>query len=117
MLHYCKDIVFETDPLKSCYSYINTYTMKNENYDPKDDQITNDDDAVTNKDGDNNLEKGEQPTDESKTEATDIPTVTPSNDGDPGLGAPPVVKGEQSPVEKGEQSTSNKGQGPAGENL
>jgi hypothetical protein len=92
--------------------------MKNtENTDPKDDQITNDDTAVTNKDGDNNLEQGEQPTAEDKTAVTDIPTVTPGNDADPGLGQSPVVKGEQTPVEKGEENASNKGQGPKGENL
>lgn len=88
-----------------------------ENIDPKDDQITNIDDSVTNKDGDNNLEQGEQSTEEEKTEATDIPTVTPNNDADPGLGQPPVVKGDQTTPEKTDPNASNKGQGPKGENL
>jgi hypothetical protein len=72
--------------------------------DPKDDKITNKDDAVTNKDGDNNLEKGEQPTDQKKPDKERVPTVTPDNDnGDPG---PPA-----------EESSSNKDGGPAQENL
>lgn len=75
-----------------------------ENNNPKDEQITNDDTAVTNKDGNNNLEKGEQPTEQKKPDAERVPTVTPDNDsGDP---SPPK-----------QENTSNKGQGPAGENL
>jgi len=72
--------------------------------DPKDDKITNKDDAVTNKDGDNNLEKGELPTDQKKPDKERVPTVTPDNDnGDPG---PPE-----------EESSSNKDGGLAQENL
>ncbi|MGZ3776397.1 MAG: hypothetical protein ACXVIY_02705 [Mucilaginibacter sp.] len=48
--------------------------------DPKDDQITNKDDSVTNKDGDNYLEKGEQPTDQSKPDKEPVPIVTPDNE-------------------------------------
>lgn len=80
--------------------------MENTAYnDPKNEQITNDDTAVTNKDGNNDLEKGAQPTEQNKPDAERVPTVTPDNDsGDP---TPP----------KKEENTSNKGQGPAGENL
>ncbi len=76
-----------------------------ENIDPKDEQITNDDNAVTNKDGDNNLEKGQQLTEQEKPDAERIETVTPDNEnGDPG---PP----------EDEEDSSNVGKGPAGENL
>jgi hypothetical protein len=72
--------------------------------DPKDDKIINKDDAVTNKDGDNNLEKGKQPTDQKNPDKERVPTVTPDNDnGNPG---PPA-----------EESSSNKDGGPAQENL
>lgn len=72
--------------------------------DPKDDKITNKDDSVTNKDGNNNLEKGEQPTNQTKPDKEYVPTVTPDNDnGNPG---PPA-----------EDSSSNKDGGPAKENL
>lgn len=78
--------------------------------DPIDDQITNDDNSVTNKDGDNNLEKGEQPTEQNNPDPVRVPTVTPDNDsGDP----IPPKKGENSE----DEITSNKGQGPKGENL
>ncbi len=78
--------------------------------DPIDDQITNDDNSVTNKDGDNNLEKGEQPTEQNNPDPVRVPTVTPDNDnGDP----TPPKKGENSE----DEITSNKGQGPKGENL
>lgn len=53
--------------------------------DPKDEQITNRDDSVTNKDGDNDLEKGTQPTDQPQNGDVQVPTVTPDNNsGDPG---------------------------------
>ncbi|MDB5115788.1 MAG: hypothetical protein JWQ79_1280 [Mucilaginibacter sp.] len=80
--------------------------MENTAYnDPKDEHITNNDTAITNKDGDNNLEKGEQPTEQEKPDSERVETVTPDNEnGDPG---PPDE----------EENTSNKGQGPAGENL
>jgi hypothetical protein len=78
--------------------------------DPKDDQITNNDTSVTNKDGDNNLEKGEQPTEQDNTDPVRVPTVTPDNDsGDP----TPPKKGENNQ----DETASNKGQGPKGENL
>ena len=52
---------------------------------PKDEQILNKDDSITNKDGDNYLEKGEQPTDQNKSDQKRVPTVTPNNDnGEPG---------------------------------
>ncbi|MDB5032378.1 hypothetical protein [Mucilaginibacter sp.] len=76
--------------------------MENTAYnEPKDDQITNDDTAVTNKDGDNDLEKGEQPTEQNNPDEERIPTVTPDNDND----------------DPEDENTSNKGQGPKGENL
>ena len=79
--------------------------MENSAYnDPKDDQIINKDTAITNKDGDNNLEKGEQPTEQNKPDEERIPTVTPDNDND-------------EPISPEEENTSNKGQGPKGENL
>lgn len=72
--------------------------------DPKDDKITNRDDSVTNKDGNNNLEKGEQPTNQKRPDEKRVPTITPDNDnGDPG---PPV-----------EDGSSNKNGGSARENL
>jgi hypothetical protein len=78
--------------------------------DPKDDQITNDDNSVTNKDGNNDLEQGEQPTEQNNPDPVRVPTVTPGNDsGDP---APPK-NGE----ENQDETTSNKGEGPKGENL
>lgn len=71
---------------------------------PKDDKIINKDDSVTNKDGDNNLEKGEQPTNQKKPDKERVPTVTPDNDnGDPG---PPA-----------DDNSTNKDGGPAKENL
>jgi len=58
---------------------------------PKDEQILNKDDSITNKDGDNYLEKGEQPTDQNKSDQKPVPTVTPDNDnGEPG--PPPEEK-------------------------
>jgi hypothetical protein len=79
--------------------------MENTLNDPKEEQITNNDTSVTNKDGDNNLEKGEQETEQESPDAERVKTVTPDNEnGDPG------------PPEEGED-TSNKGKGPAGENL
>jgi hypothetical protein len=72
--------------------------------DPKDEKIINKDTSVTNKDGDNDLEKGVQPTDQKKPDQERVPTVTPDNEnGNPG---PPE-----------DESTSNVGQGPSVENL
>ena len=70
--------------------------------DPKDEQITNVDDSVTNKDGDNNLEKGEQQTDQSKPVEKKVLTELSDNDN-----APELV----------DATASNKGQGPAGEDA
>ncbi len=70
--------------------------------DPKDEQITNVDDSVTNKDGDNNLEKGEQQTDQGKPVDKKVLTELSDTDNAPELA---------------DATASNKGQGPAGENL
>lgn len=55
--------------------------------DPKDEKIINKDESVTNKDGNNDLEKGKQPTNQKEPDPDKarVPTVTPDNDnGDPG---------------------------------
>jgi hypothetical protein len=52
--------------------------------DPKDEHILNKDDSITNKDGDNYLERGELPTDHSKSDQKRASTVTPNdNTGEP----------------------------------
>jgi hypothetical protein len=71
--------------------------------DPKDGKIINKDDSVTNKDGNNDLEKSELLTVQSKTDDEEIATIAPSND-NPELYEPAT-------------ESSNKGQGPSGENL
>lgn len=75
---------------------------RDEVQDPKDEKVTNQDDSVTNKDGDNDLEKGKQPTSESKREKEKVLTEISDND-NRGILA--------------DESASNKGQGPSGENL
>ena len=70
--------------------------------DPKDEKVTNQDDSVTNKDGDNNLEKGKQPTAQNRSVKEPVLTEITDNDNQ-GIVA--------------DESASNKGQGPAGENL
>jgi len=82
--------------------YIKIYDYGKCSKDPKDEQITNNDDSVTNKDGDNNLEKGEQQTDQSKPVDKKVLTELSDNDNAPELA---------------DATASNKGQGPAGENL
>lgn len=68
--------------------------------DPKDEKVINQDDSVTNKDGNNDLEKGKQPTTKNKDEK--VLTEITDNDAH-GILA--------------DESVSNKGQGPSGENL
>lgn len=46
---------------------------------PKDEQILNKDDSITNKDGNSYLEKGEQPTDQTKPQEMQAPAVVPDN--------------------------------------
>jgi hypothetical protein len=77
--------------------------------DPKDEKIINKDTSVTNKDGDNDLEKGSQPTEQKKPDEERVTTVTPDNDnGEPG---PPV---EENILD---ENISKDGQGPSAENL
>lgn len=75
--------------------------------DPKDEQITNNDAAVTNKDGNNDLEKGKQPTMQDNPDEgipTDY-TIYSDDCGDTSV---------HDPVD---EDTSNMGQGPKGEDL
>ncbi|GAB2981473.1 hypothetical protein GCM10027049_16910 [Mucilaginibacter puniceus] len=74
-----------------------------ENNNPKDEQITNDDNSVTN--ADNTAEEPNKHPEPEQEVAKEIPTVTPSNDGDP------------TPAKPEDEDTSNTHNGPAGENL